>query len=199
MYSEILEFLKSNLSDKRFSHTLRVAEECMCYADIFNLPEKDRQTLYVAALLHDITKEKSPEEQVELCRVYNIEYNEAFLSTPALFHAITGGRYARTLFPALCTQEVSDLISTHTTGCVNMSLMQKILFAADFTEPTRKHESCVQLREYFHSQAQSTDPHTLLDRTVIMSLDNTIRFLIQTEKPIDPQTVLTRNCLLARL
>lgn len=199
MYSEILEYLKSNLSRQRYEHTISVSEECNRYADIFTLSDADRQTLYTAALLHDITKEKTPEEQITLCRVYNIEYNEAFLSTPALFHAITGGRYAMERFPLLCTQEVADLISTHTTGCVNMSLMQKILFAADFTEPTRKHESCALLREFFHTQVMNADPHTVLDRTVIMGIDNTISHLLETDKPIDPQTVLTRNYLLARL
>lgn len=196
MNSKIISYLKENLSKQRFEHTLSVAEECMYFADVFRLSEKERDTLYLAALFHDITKENTPDEHIEMCRVYNIEYNEAYLSTPALFHALTGGRYAAELFPSVCTDEIINLISTHTTGCENMSLLQKILFTADSTEKTRQHKSCIELRNYFRDNLKETDPEVLLDRTVIMSLDSTIKHLIQTNRPIDPQTVNTRNHLL---
>ncbi len=199
IYSDVVKYIKNTMSKERLEHTLSVAEECMYFADIFKLSENERHTLYLAALFHDITKENTPEEHIEMCRVYNIEYNEAYLSTPALFHALTGGRYAMEIFPSICTQEIVDLISTHTTGCENMSLLQKILFTADSTEKTRKHKSCIELRNFFRENIKETDPEVLLDRTVIMSLDSTITHLIQTNRPIDPQTVSTRNYLLKQV
>ena len=196
MYKRITEYLKNNLSKKRYAHTLAVAEECLYYADVFGLCDTDKDILYRAALFHDITKEKTPEEQRELCRVYHIEYDEAYLSTPALFHSLTGGRYAQELFPDLCDQKITDLTNTHTTGREDMSLLQKILFIADSTEPTRKHESCIELRSFFHDNAANADPHILLDRTIVKSLDNTIAFLMSKGKAIDVNTVKARNYLL---
>ncbi len=196
MYKEITEYLKNNLSEKRYEHTLAVARECMYYADIFSLNELDKDILYRAALFHDITKEKTPEEQQELCRVYNIEYNEAYLSTPALFHSKTGGHFAREHFPSLCNDEIITIISTHTTGRESMSLLQKILFVADSTEATRKHESCIELRAFFHNNAAEVDPQILLDRTIIKSLDNTMIYLIKNNKEIHKETVKARNYLL---
>ena len=196
MYGEIKSYLKNNLSEKRYSHTLAVAEECMYFSDIFGLGEHQRDILYRAALLHDITKEKTPDEHISICRVYNIEFDKAYISTPALFHSLTGGVFARELFPAVCTDEVTELIDTHTTGRENMSLSQKILFLADSTEPTRKHESCIELREFFHNNVADTDPKILLDRAIVRSLDGTISYLLRTARPIAIETVKARNYLL---
>lgn len=196
MYSEIKNYLKNNLSEKRYLHTLAVAEECLYFADVFGLGGYERDILYRAALLHDITKEKTPDEHISICRVYNIEFDKAYLSTPALFHSLTGGVFARKLFPSICTDEVKALIDTHTTGRENMTLLQKILFLADSTEATRKHESCIELRKFFHNNAADNDPKILLDRTIVKSLDGTISYLISTNQPIALETVKARNYLL---
>ena len=196
MYSEIKEYLKNNLSEKRYAHTLAVTDECMYFADIFGLCEHERDVLYRAALFHDITKEKTPDEHISICRVYNIEFDKAYLSTPALFHSLTGGVFARELFPLDCTDEVIELIDTHTTGREEMTLLQKILFLADSTEATRRHESCIELRAFFHNNVADNDPKILLDRAVVRSLDGTISYLLQTGRPIAEETVRARNYLL---
>ncbi len=196
-YSKVINYLKENLSDKRFEHTLAVAKECMYYADIFGLDDSKKDVLYRAALFHDITKEKTPEEQIELCRVYNIKYDRDYIHSPSLFHSKTGGVFGNALFPEFCTKDVQEIISTHTTGCENMSLMQKILFLADYTEETRKHTSCIKLRDNFHSKAAASDNiEVLLNQTLVMSFDNTIDFLKRTEKPINIETIKARNYLL---
>ncbi len=196
MYSEIKSYLKKNLSETRYTHTIAVTEECMYFADIFGLGDHERDILYKAALFHDITKEKTPDEHIALCRVYNIEFDKACLSTPALFHSLTGGVFAHELFPSDCTDEVRELIDTHTTGRENMTLLQKILFLADSTEATRRHESCIELRAYFHNNAAVTDPKLLLDRTIVKSLDGTIAYLLRTGRSIAVDTVKARNYLL---
>lgn len=197
-YGVIIDYLKDNLSRDRFTHTLGVYDECNYFADIFGLKQSDRDLLSKAALFHDITKEKTPEEQCELCRVYNIEYDEAYLSTPALFHSLTGGYYAKELFPAFCDEEIIGIIKTHTTGGEKMTLLQKLLFLADSTEATRKHASCIELRNAFHNNVTDTNKEELLDRVMIEALDNTICHLIKTARIIDPNTVRTRNQLIKK-
>lgn len=177
---------------------MAVADECSAMASIFSLSEKERQRLYIAALLHDITKEKNPDEQIELCRVYRIEYTETDRLTPALFHAKTGAEHAKTLFPGLCDEDTAELIRTHTTGCKDMSLLQKLLLLADGIEATRTHKTLVELRDYFYSRPNDIDLKLHLDMTVIKYLDTTMKFLIESGQAIDIQTVTARNSLILK-
>ena len=193
-----MDYLKNNLSESRYKHTLAVAAECDRMAEIFSLAEDDRRTLHAAALLHDITKEKTPDEQISLCRVYRIEYPEVYCETPALFHAKTGGPHARKLFPGLCTDRVADLISTHTTGCADMSLMQKLLLLADGIEETRKHRHLIELRSYFYTNPEDNELSRHLDICVIKYLDMTISYLISSGQAIDTETVNARNDLILK-
>lgn len=193
-----MDYLKSNLSENRYNHTLAVARECDRMAELFSLSEEDKHILHTAALLHDITKEKTPDEQISLCRVYRIEYTVSELSAPALFHAGTGAAYARDLFPALCDSRVADIIATHTTGSENMTLLQKLLLLADGIEETRKHKNLIELREYFYNIPTSIDLERHLDITVIKYLDMTISYLISSNQTIDTQTVKARNHLVLK-
>jgi len=179
-------------------HTLAVAEECDRMAEMFTLSREDKHTLHTAALLHEITKEKTLDEQISLCRVYRIEYPEVYRETPALFHAKTGGPYANELFPELCTARVCDLISTHTTGCVNMSLMQKLLLLADGIEATRKHKHLIELRDLFYNNPEGNELSRHLDICVIKYLDMTISYLISSNQAIDTETVNARNDLVLK-
>ena len=193
---EIKDYLYRNLSENRYSHTISVEKECQRLAELFSLSSEDKDILCRAALLHDITKEKTPDEQIELCRVYNINYTKEKIATPSLFHAVTGAKFAKERFPLFCTDEVSEIIRTHTTGAENMTLLQKLLFLADTIEETRRHKSCVELRNYFWSAAHDQDPYILLDNTLVKSLDMTVQFLLNSGMVIDIETVKARNYLL---
>lgn len=199
MYSKIKEYLKENLSEERYLHTISVCEECMELCRYFDFSEDKRNILYLSALLHDITKENNSDAQIELCRIYNIDYTKDEIASPAIFHQKTGGAFAREKFGEIVTDEVIENISTHTTGAENMSIMQKLLFVADCTEPTRKHKSCVELRKFLYRNLGSSDSLNLLNRVCLMSLDSTVSHLIGKENPIDIQTVKARNFLLSEV
>ena len=88
-----------------------------------------------AAILHDITKKLSPEEQLRLYEKYDIMTNAAERREPKLYHARTGAYLARDLFGV--SDAVADAIEWHTTGRVGMSTLEKIIYLADFIEPNR--------------------------------------------------------------
>lgn len=167
-------------------------------ASLFSLSEEENQRLYTAALLHDITKEKTPDEHIELCRVYRIEYTVTDRLTPALFHAKTGAEHAKQLFPQLCDEQTALIIRTHTTGDVDMTLLQKLLFLADGIEETRSHEKLKELRDYFYQKPATRDIYDHLDITLIKYLDTTISFLIASGQAIDIQTINARNSLILK-
>ena len=78
-----------DFSGKRLSHTLSVEKECGVLAGIFGFSGNDRRRLCAAALLHDITKEKPLDEQLALCRYYNIGYPDEAVRSPKVFHEWT--------------------------------------------------------------------------------------------------------------
>ena len=97
-----------------------------------------------AAIIHDITKNLSREEQLKLCEKYGIIPDNAEMENPKLLHAITGAALAKALYNS--PEEVCEAIRWHTTGKADMTLAEKIVYMADYTEKTRTFEGVRELR-----------------------------------------------------
>lgn len=189
--------IKRFVSGKRYTHSLGVEKECRALADIFGLNEKDRQRLSAAGYLHDITKEKTADEQIALCRKYGIETSPYDLLAPKLFHAKTGAALARELYPDVVDDFVYGCIWRHTTGHPNMTLPEKLVYLADYIEEGRTFDDCVELRRYFYKHIENGENRdTVLRDTLIISFDMTMRSLMEDERLIDENTIATRNALI---
>ncbi len=189
--------VKKKLDDFRAAHVLSVYEECKKLADIFKLSESEKGSLLNAVLLHDITKPLSTREHIELAQRLGITLENENILCPKTLHAVTGAAYAKKYYADYVNDESYKAILCHTTGKVNMSLCEKLLYIADYIEPTRKFNDCIQVRERFYSSLDQGTPATLcLDRTIVYSLDLTINQLIAEGARIHPDTVKTRNFLL---
>jgi nicotinate-nucleotide adenylyltransferase len=94
-------------------------------------PDETRE----AAILHDITKHLELEDQLQLCRKYGIMTDNVEMAEVKLLHAKTGAAVARDLYGA--SRAVHDAILWHTTGRADMTLLEKIIYVADYIEPTR--------------------------------------------------------------
>ena len=145
---EIRRRVRTMMSEKRYLHTLGVERECASLARIF-APEKCER-LRAAALLHDITKEYTPEKHAEFCEKYALDVSESMKKNPKLYHAFTGAHLAKALFPESTDEKVFDAITYHTTGRRGMTLCDMLLYLADYIEDTRTFEDCVRLRRYFY-------------------------------------------------
>ena len=97
-----------------------------------------------AGILHDITKKLSMEEQLKLAEKYGIVFDTFELGNVKLTHAITGAALARDLFGV--SGRVYDAIRWHTTGRPGMGLLEKIIYLADYIEPTRDFDGVEPLR-----------------------------------------------------
>ena len=184
------------MGEKRLNHSLSVREECIRLGERFGLDEKTISDLSVAGYFHDITKERTLDEQLELCRHFGIEYSEDDLMAPKLFHAKTGADLAREKYPELVNDNVFRYILSHTTGKADMTIGEKLVYLADYIEPTRKFGDCVKLREFFYSFDKKKGLYEHLDETLILSFDMTIADLIADGKLIDRNTVSARNSLI---
>ena len=144
---ELYNAVRALEGDKRFEHTISVANECKKIAEIFSLTVPLSRRLYKAALLHDITKHLSYDEHIALALANGIVLSENDLKSPSVLHQITGAVKARIEFAKYTDDVVYSAIRKHTTGSSDMSLADKILFLADYIEPTRDFEGVEKLRE----------------------------------------------------
>lgn len=195
------EEMRKSISEKRFAHTLGVEREAKALCEIY-LPERVSE-MRAAALLHDITKEKSTKEHTELLEGYGIKAPEGYARNPKLFHALTGAHIARKKFGEYVDGGVFSAILYHTTGRRGMTLEDKIIYLADYIEDTRTFDDCVKLRKYFYDSIKSakTDREKLavLDRTLLYSFDLTVKSLILEGAEIDMNTVDARNYIIEEL
>ena len=118
--------IPSYISGKRLSHTFAVEKEAIRLAKllfpILNIDEKYLSDISAAALLHDMTKYKTVEEQLSLCEKYSIENYAA--SSSAVLHARTGAFAAKEDFGVNDT--VFSAIFCHTTGKENMNVFEPV-------------------------------------------------------------------------
>lgn len=190
------EKISKYISGYRLEHTLSVERECRFLAKLFQFDAESTKKLCTAALLHDITKEKTLEENLELCRRFNIFYRSEDIYSPKIFHAFTGAYFAKEQFPEYVDRYVFDAIYNHTTGCEEMRLYDKLLYLADYIEPERTFESCVELRKYFYSHRKTKNRFYLLNDTLILSFDMTIKDLLEAGEPVCVKTIEARNYLI---
>lgn len=130
------------LSSQRIAHTAGCEHEAVQLAKLWG---EDPEKAAVAGILHDSTKNLSYDEQLILCDKYGIILDNAQRENPKLLHAITGAALAKDRFGV--SEEISQAIRWHTTGKPDMNTLEKIIYLADYIEPTRDFEGVERLRE----------------------------------------------------
>ena len=193
----IRAIIKEMQGEKRFNHTLGVEEEAYELGKIY-MPDKCEK-LALCGLLHDITKNLKTDEQLSLCDEYGIEVDKSNIA-PKLLHSKTGCEFARRKFGSeIVDDEIYNGIKYHTTGNVNMSLFDALIYLADYIEKTRTFEDCVKLRRFFYTNLENGEDDKLevLRKTLILSFDYTIKNLIDEGLPIDNNSNEVRNFFIA--
>lgn len=198
MLASLREKVKTEMGEKRYFHTLEVEKMAARLGAIY-VPEQIDE-LRVAALLHDVTKERSVEEHIAICREAGLEATIGEMESPKMFHARTAALIIPQKYPEFATPEVVSAVRYHTTGKANMTLAEKIIYLADYIDMSRTFSDCVALREYFFSIDfdQATDEEKIkhLNSTLIMSYNLTIAGLLEDGKHINKNTFEARNYLI---
>lgn len=199
--NETLIKIRSSISHyllpKRYEHTLSVEKEALNIANIYfkalGIQEKYLNDISASALLHDITKKLDNTQQLNLCHKYGVDFDEN-LNSYEVLHSNTGAFFAKELFNI--NDVVFSAIYCHTTGKENMNIFDKIIFLSDYIESTRKQKPCMDVRKFFYNNFDENNPDiTLIDKAIIMSIDNTIAFLKSKNAIIDDITIKTRDSL----
>ena len=200
MLSELREQVMGKMSLKRFRHTAAVedmtARLCALYCPEHTLKMR------AAALLHDITKEKTPAEQQELCHTLGLPVTSFDCRAPKTFHARTGAAMIAVEYPAFNDEMIVSAVRWHSTGRRGMTLTEQLLFLADYIDLSRTYPNCVILRRYFWGAIEAegiSSPmalQKLLNDTMLLAFDMTLRDLMEEGAPIAPDTVDARNFIL---
>ncbi len=127
---------------KRVAHVQGCSDTAVKLARIYGANEDDARR---GGILHDITKALNGEEQLKLCEKYDMILTDFERNHPKLLHAKTGAEVAKRIFGE--NEAVTEAIRWHTTGRGGMSLLEQIIYLADYMEPNRRIEGVEELRE----------------------------------------------------
>ena len=164
----------SMVLQKRVPHIRGTEEEAMRLAKHWGADVTIAQR---AAILHDCTKYLELEPHLELCRKYGVELDELEQRAVKLLHSKTGACIAKYIFGE--PDEVYDAIFWHTTGKADMTLMEKILYMADYIEPNRDFEGVEEMRRL---------AYTDLDKAMLTGIEMTIEDMRERGNPIHHNT-----------
>lgn len=171
----------SYLKHKRIPHVLGTEQEAIRLAERYGA---DVEKARVGALLHDCTKKLDLPEQLALCERYGIPLDELERQTLKLLHAKTGAAIARDVFGV--DEEIYNAILWHTTGRAGMTLLEKILYLADYIEPSRDFPGVDKLRTVCYKD---------LDAGLLMGLEMTIGEMNALGSPVHRATIEARDAL----
>lgn len=183
------EYIKSKLEEilnpRRLEHSMGVCDEAVRLADIYG---ENKEKAYIAALLHDCAKGFDISEQIRLCGEYGIKLDAVTLACPAVIHAPLGAETARRKFGIEDT-DILRAIRRHTVACAGMTRLDKIIYTADMTEPLRNYRGVEKIRALAYRD---------LDEAFLEALNQSIRFNLEKNTIIHPDTLNARNDILMR-
>lgn len=179
----ITDYLKNNISLKRFMHSVNVAETAVKLAELYGC---DAAKARIAGLVHDCARELDLETLHKCLEAERIVPDTIALSLKELLHGPAAIHICRKVF-GINDEEILSAVRYHTTGKENMSLLEKIIYLSDFIEPSRCFDGVEDLRERAYID---------LDEAVLMALNSSIRYIISKNGLIHIDTILSRNYLL---
>lgn len=177
-YRQLDTYVKKELSDKRYRHTVSVVGEAKRLAKENQMSEVDVRRVVLAAVFHDAAKELSQDEQSRLIEKYGLD--KKYLGNSNLAHGKLASKMIEDMFDVK-DEEIINGISYHTTGRKHMSQVEKVVFIADAIEPLRDYDGVDAIRKVTWDN---------LDRGCHKMLVETMEHLKKKSKaPIDLDTV----------
>lgn len=184
LIEEIKKYLKENLSEKRYTHSVGVMEMCETLAKKYNA---DVETAKLAGILHDIAKEIPSDEKLKYVEENNIDIDEIERINTPILHGKIGADIAKKKYGV--SKQIQKAIEYHTTTSPKMDLIAKIVYVSDKIELNRTSED-------YDIQYEREIAQKDLDETIIYIINSNIQSLIKKNKLIHPKSIETRNILL---
>lgn len=180
---EAYDYIKANLKESRFIHTLGVVSVAKKLAENNGV---DIEKAEIAALCHDIAKNIPVDEMEKIIKDKKIILTEDEKNTKELWHSILAPVLAKEKLK-IEDEEILSAIRWHTTGKENMSKLDKIIYIADMIEPSRKFDGVEEIREATIKN---------LENGVLLGLTQSIKFLLLKGALVDLNSIKARNYLI---
>ena len=171
--------IRSRLSDARYAHSLAVADCARALAEQYG---GDPDKAYIAGLAHDVLKEQKKKDALRYFALQGVSLTPVEAAAPKLWHAMAAEIYLRQTYAL--PEDILSAVRYHTTGRAGMTLLEKILFTADFISADRDYPGVDDMRE----RAKVS-----LELAMEEGLRFTIEDLAKENRPIHPDTVSAYN------
>jgi nicotinate-nucleotide adenylyltransferase len=172
---ELEQVVVSLLNPNRVAHVLGCRDAAVALAKRWGADETDAAR---AAILHDVTKAIDGPLQLTLCSAYGKILNDFSRKYPKTLHALTGSMVAERIFGE--NENVVSAICHHTTGRADMTLLEKIIYVADYMEPNRAFPGVEKLRELAFAD---------LDEALKLGLNMTLEHLANQGAEVSPESM----------
>ncbi|MED4907509.1 bis(5'-nucleosyl)-tetraphosphatase (symmetrical) YqeK [Brevibacillus centrosporus] len=180
---ELLAQVRAQMHDKRYDHTLGVAESARQLAIRYGA---DPDKAQLAGYLHDYCKCWPVDKMFEILVRHDMP-TELLEGEKELWHAFAGAIVIQSDL-GITDPEILQAVRYHTTGRVGMTLLEKVVCVADYIEPNRNFPGVEEIR----ALAQEN-----LDAALALALGGTMQFLIEKKKTVFPLTLLAYNDLIS--
>lgn len=178
--SDIMERLSDKLNKKRYLHSIGVMDTAACLAMKYAY---DVNKARYAGILHDCAKNYSDEKLLEKAEKYKIRLSEVEKDNPDLLHSKVGMFVARDEYD-IEDEDILNAIYCHTTGKPDMTLLEKIIFIADYIEPNRTSE--LPMMDEIRKMA-----FTDMNKCIVMICENSLKYLDDNNAKTDKITIDT--------
>ncbi|MDD2446704.1 MAG: bis(5'-nucleosyl)-tetraphosphatase (symmetrical) YqeK [Tissierellia bacterium] len=181
----VQEILIEKIGKKRVEHSIGVMETAMELAKLYYV---DMDKAKIAGILHDCAKYGDKSYLLKRASDFDIILDKIMIENYQLIHGPLGAEVAKEDF-GVKDEEILNAIRYHTTGRENMTLLDKIIYLADYIEPSRNFLGVEKARKLAFEN---------LDKSLIYAMDNTVIQLIKTSKLIHLDTIKARNYLVLK-
>ena len=175
-----ITMLECRLKPKRFRHSLNVAQSAVELAQRFGA---DEDKAYIAGLLHDVTKNDSSEMQLKILEEHGILLSDVEENNPKLWHAMSGSLYVQDAL-GINDPEIIGAIRYHTTGKDGMTLLEKVIYIADYISAERDYSDVDVMRRLSKIS---------LEQASLYALKFSLCSLAEKQKPIHPDSLAYYN------
>lgn len=181
--NSIIEYLKANISEKRFTHSINVSSTAERLAVLYGC---DSEKACIAGLVHDCARELGTEQLLSSIEEEGIIVDENTIGIKELLHGPAAVNICRRIF-RIQDEEILNAVRYHTTGRENMTLLEKIIYLSDFIEPGRDFPGVGELRILAGEN---------LDKALLMAFNSSIMYLVSKNGIIHTDTIISRNYIL---
>jgi predicted HD superfamily hydrolase involved in NAD metabolism len=177
------QLMEEKLGDELYRHCLGVAETAQTLANYYCV---DTEKAYIAGMVHDYGKLYSTQELLQKAKELKLPLDRMTLCQEKLLHAPVGAALLK-IELGIDDPEISGAVAYHTTGRVGMTLLEKIIYLADFIEPGRVFAGVETIRKAAENN---------LNSALLLSVNSSIKSILDRDLMLHPRSVAFRNSLL---